>query len=209
MVRQVLVQRGAGDCRKSDDAPASGGLGWAEDEFALERGELAVDAQRAERLRLGLEEGGGLVDSGEFAPGDRLLISCEARECEVAEVDEFYVYVRDPWLRPDPESRCSWDGTTAFARDPQRHDFDRIWHLSPSPAELRVGDTCQLSIPPVEVVVSSFTRFEKPEDVGWLPRPTAVLGVRAVSDERRDEDAVQAVYIEGAPVVIERHDVVV
>jgi hypothetical protein len=145
------------------------------------------------------------MDVDEFQAGDHLRISCEPRTVEVASADESYVYVRCPWQWPDPESKYRWDGETAFARDPDHYDFDRLWRLDPPPTELNVGQSCQLSIPSIEVVVVSVTRVHPSEDLGWLPRPEVALDLVPASDSPDDEDAVQALYLsEGEPIVIER-----
>ena len=141
----------------------------------------------------------------EFEPGDHLLVSCEPRLAEVIAVDRSSVYLRCPWLVPDPESKYQRDGSIAFARDPEDCEFDRLWRLEPPPAQLRGGDSCQLSIPPIEVVVMSFARFAIPEDTGSLPRPSAVLEVRPVFSDRGDGDSGQGLYLgEADPLVIER-----
>jgi hypothetical protein len=90
---------------------------------------------------------------------------------------------RWPWHRPDPEASVRWDGTHAFARDPQDPDFNQLWRLDPPPAELQEGDLCEVLIPPTEVVVTWVARFDPPKNVGWLPRPTGVLDVVQVFGE--------------------------
>ncbi|KUL24378.1 hypothetical protein ADL15_43530 [Actinoplanes awajinensis subsp. mycoplanecinus] len=70
---------------------------------------------------------------------------------------------------------------------------------------MQTGDSCELSIPAIEVVVTSFTRYPAPEDIGWLPRPFAVLAVAEVFDDRDEEDTAQALYLsEAVPLTIER-----
>lgn len=147
------------------------------------------------------------MEDVEFHPGDHLLISCEPHQVEVVRADRAYVYVRWPWLRPDPESKVHWDGTHAFARDPKDYDSAQLWRLDPPPSKLKRGDLCQLSIPPTEVVVTWAARFDPPKDIGWLPRPVAALNAVLVfgDDRRPGEEAGQGLYLHDAdPLVIER-----
>jgi hypothetical protein len=152
----------------------------------------------------------GPAEPVEFRPGDHLLVSCEPRRAVVTSADRRYVYVRWPWHRPDPESAFRWDGTHAFARDPQDPDFNQLWRLDPPPAELQEGDICEVLIPPTEVVVTWAARYDPPKDVGWLPRPTGDLNVVRVFGEwnpdREDEaKSGEGLYLDDAePLKIER-----
>ncbi|MEU0557291.1 hypothetical protein [Dactylosporangium sp. NPDC006015] len=147
------------------------------------------------------------MEAAEFRPGDHLLISCQPHRAEVVDADRHYVYVRWPWHEPDPESAVRWDGTNAFARDPQDPDFDQLWRLDPPPAELQAGDFCKVFIPPTEVVVTWAAHFDPPKDAGRLPRPTGALNVvSAFGDSPRDGEASgKGLYLDDAePVEIKR-----
>ena len=150
------------------------------------------------------------MDAVEFRPGDHLLVSCEPHRAEVVGADRFYVYVRWPWGRPDPESAFCWNGTRAFARDPEHRDFDQLWRLDPPPLELQEGDFCEVLIPPTEVVVTWAAHFDPPKDMGWLPRPTGALNVVSVfgewhPDGEDEEESGEGLYLNDAePLEIER-----
>ncbi|MFG2039099.1 hypothetical protein [Dactylosporangium sp. NPDC048998] len=145
------------------------------------------------------------MEAVEFQPGDHLLISCEPQDVEVVRADRFYVYVSWPWHRPDPASKVRWDGTRAFARDPEHSDFDQLWRLDPPPVELQIGGVCQVSIPPIEVVVTWAARFDPPKDIGWLPRPTGALDVVPVFGERQPGGEEIGLYLgDTEPLRIER-----
>jgi hypothetical protein len=144
------------------------------------------------------------MDLAELRPGDRLRISCEPRSVEVAHTSRTYLFVRRPWLQIDPASRFSYDGTAAFAKDPNHPDFDLLWRIHPTPTDLHTGDTCELSIPPAEVVLASVERFVPPKDLGWLPRPSAALYLLPSSGDD-DGEGGQALYLSPEePIAIER-----
>lgn len=74
---------------------------------------------------------------------DRLLVSAEAFDAQVAGLTPRRLLVDWPWLEVDPESDNSWDGTFGFPRDADAHDWcNTPWRIEPGPSELEIGDAC-------------------------------------------------------------------
>lgn len=105
-----------------------------------------------------------------------VVMSSPVVSTTVAKVSRFHVFLEWPWKTKDPKSEFAWDGTVAFPRDPDSPDWlNTPWRLESDPEDLEAGDSVELSIPGVEVVVLSVEALERPRDMGWLPRPTLLL----------------------------------
>jgi hypothetical protein len=114
-----------------------------------------------------------------YRSGDVLRISCPFTETTVTHLTSFYVSVRWPWNRVDPDAeRIRWNGSRAIATDPSSFDgMQDLYTLEPGLPELADGDTCRVGIPPTIVHVIDVTHFEPPLVTGWLPRPRRLLTV--------------------------------
>src|SRR4051794_32558850 len=70
----------------------------------------------------------------------------------------------------------AWSGTVAFPVDLESFEWTNTpWRLEPDADSLPQGDSCMVGIPSSPVLVRAVRRFERPWDLGWLPRPTVGL----------------------------------
>ncbi|MFF0462920.1 hypothetical protein [Streptomyces mexicanus] len=140
--------------------------------------------------------------------GDLVKISLAMTPTRVTRVDPYYAYVEWPWHEIDPESRCQWDGSRAFARNPDSQDWvDSPYRTDPEPWHLTENSTCRVGIPETIAQVVDIHRCEQAQDVGWLPRPRLMLGIIPAdrSEYIDDEDAGDTLYFpSGEPIVIKR-----
>jgi hypothetical protein len=141
----------------------------------------------------------------EVQVGDEFIISCEPADAVVANVTNRYIFIQWPWGERDEQSRTKWDGTLALPRDESNYEWANTpWRVEPSPAELEVGSSCMVGIPRTRVMVRRVYEFDPPRSLGWLPKPTAGIGVVEVG-RREDEEAGYMVYLDGAePITFDR-----
>lgn len=144
----------------------------------------------------------------DFQSGDELVISCEPADAVVARISDFYVFIEWPWRERDESSRMRWDGTLALPRNESSLEWANTpWRVEPSPEELNAGDTCMVGIPPTRIIVRRVYEYDPPRSLGWVPKPTAGLGV-VESAMLDNEEAGYLVYLDGAePISFERFEV--
>lgn len=134
--------------------------------------------------------------------GDVLRVSCPQSPTRVTEVDRFYVSVRSPWWRIDPDTEwIRWNGDIALSRDRSSPDWQEdLLRTVPSADQSREGDRCTLGIPDTVVHVIDAEAFEPPAETGWLPRPYARVGVlrHGVSVAPRAEDQGASIDLDDA-----------
>lgn len=143
--------------------------------------------------------------TSEVQAGDEFAISCEPADAVVARVTNHYVFIQWPWRERDELSRTNWDGTMALPRSEASREWANTpWRVNPSPEELEAGGSCVVGIPRTRVLVRKVYEYDPPCSLGWLPKPTAGVGVVEVglSD---DEEAGYEVYLDGAePITFEQ-----
>jgi hypothetical protein len=144
--------------------------------------------------------------TSEVQAGDELIISCEPADAVITKVTNHYVFIQWPWRARDQSSRAKWDGTLALPRIEASHEWANTpWRVDPSPEELEVGMSCMVGIPRTTVLVRRVYEYDPPRSLGWLPKPTAGVGVVEVGSRQEDEEAGYLVYLDGAePIVFER-----
>lgn len=131
--------------------------------------------------------------------GDVLRASCPQAPTHVTSVSRFYVSVRSPWGRIDPDARqIRWNGDRALCRDPSHQDWREDLLRSVPPAnQLREGERCTVGFPDTVVHVIAVETFDPPRVTGWLPRPHAQIVVlrHGVSADPRAEDHGASIYL--------------
>ncbi|MFR9800321.1 hypothetical protein ACL02U_31150 [Streptomyces sp. MS06] len=96
----------------------------------------------------------------------------------------------------DNSTNFRWSGTVALPHG----EFSEEWvpyQLEPAASELRVGDVCAVSIPPMRLHVGHYEEYDPPRNLGWIPAPIA--GIYVVPPENSEqEDAGCMLYLGGA-----------
>ncbi|WP_155375273.1 hypothetical protein [Catellatospora vulcania] len=117
-----------------------------------------------------------LAEALQIRPGDVLRLTADPVETEIVRLDRYYVYLRTPWGQVDPASAYRWDGSRAFPRHDDNHDWlNTPWRYVEEPG--KVGSSCSLHIPPTTVVVRESVTHDPPLDTGELPRPVLMISV--------------------------------
>lgn len=149
-----------------------------------------------------------LIEGQPVAVGDLLHLSSGSGQARVASVSRYWVGMVWPWITIDPASQYRWDGTMAFPRQPDDHEWsDMPWRTDPPPERLEVGDQCRVFMPEMDVRVVDLHHFDPPQDVGSLPRPSWSLAVTPLGEDGGDraDGAVYQFYWETAePVTFTR-----
>lgn len=149
---------------------------------------------------------GEMVQSaGGFEVGEVIRIACRAENARVVKVQHSYAFLEWPWRRIDVDAqRAKWDGTSAFPRDPDHHEWrNTAWRVEPDVQDLRVGDLAIVGLPTVHVRIMGIRRFDPPFEMGWLPHTELALGVCFLGDED-DPEAGFSLYLPAAePIAIE------
>lgn len=114
-----------------------------------------------------------------YQVGDVLRLSCEPADARIAAVTRAYVFVDWPWGERDRTSRVRWNGQVALPRDPDSAEWDlTLFRAEPHFAELSVGDVCLVGVPSTVATVVSVSPHDPRREVGWLPKPHTVVGIR-------------------------------
>jgi len=144
--------------------------------------------------------------SSDVHPGEELFVSCEPATAVVVRITSDYVFIRWPWREHDQESRAKWDGTVALPREESSPEWTNTpWRVQPESHKLEVGGRCVVGIPRTRVLVRRIQEYDPPRSLGWLPRPTAGVGVVEAGIGQDDEEAGYVLYLDGAePIVFER-----
>ncbi|WP_406859058.1 hypothetical protein ABZO31_01920 [Streptomyces sp. HUAS MG47] len=112
----------------------------------------------------------------DYRSGDVLKLECPFAEATVTGVTRFYVSVRWPWLKVDPQAEAfGWNGQRALPM-PNAREWE-IFRTEPVETVLEPGDTCQVGVPATVVHVQAIHHFDPPLVTGLLPRPASYVEV--------------------------------
>jgi hypothetical protein len=118
-----------------------------------------------------------------YEVGDVLRVSCPSARARVVGASAHHVSVEWPWGRIDPGSAIRWNGRRALPRVDDASEWS-LFRTDPAPAELDIGDTCLVGVPEQLVEVVDVGYYDPPLDVGWVPRPYALVIVLPVGHPR-------------------------
>ncbi|MFB7363835.1 hypothetical protein [Streptomyces hydrogenans] len=116
------------------------------------------------------------MDDETIKVGDILRVSCAFTLTRVVEISDWHVSIAWPWEQIDPDSDIRWNGQYAIPRR-QGSSESRLslFQTDPAPWTLSAGDSCGVGIPEQLVRVIDIEHCDPPQEVGWLPRPHAML----------------------------------
>jgi hypothetical protein len=128
--------------------------------------------------------------------GDEVIVSCESASARVVAKDLRYITLEWPWGVVDNSSKFRWDGKMHLPVDDSTAEWTPFL-MEPEPAQLRVGDVCTISIPPMRLHVGHYEEYDPPRNLGWAPAPVA--GIYVMPPESAEiEDSGCMLYLGGA-----------